>query len=104
MKKFLYLILVFFLLTAGCISMPETRVETTDTRPQIVIKGAPKNSVLLVDGLRMGMASDYNGKPHVLRIEPGTHVISIVSEMGSVLHKQKVFMESEMKTIAVSGN
>lgn len=104
MKKSLPLILVFFLLTAGCISMPETRVETTDSRPQIVIKGAPQNSILLVDGLRMGMANDYNGNPHVLRIESGTHVISIVSETGSLLHKQKVFLESEMKTITVSGN
>ncbi len=104
MKKLLCLVLVLFMLMVGCISMPETRVETTDTRPQIIIKGAPQNSVLLVDGLRMGRASDYNGNPNVLRIEPGTHVISIVSETGSVLHKQKIFLESEMKTITVSGN
>ena len=104
MKKLLCLILFIFLWTAGCISMPETRVETTDTRPQIVIKGAPQNSVLLVDGLKMGRANDFNGNPHVLRIEPGTHVISIVSELGSLLHRQKVFLESEMKTITVSGN
>ena len=104
MKKSLCLILVIFLIAAGCISMPETRVEITDSRPQIIIKGAPQNSVLLVDGLRMGRATDYNGDPNVLRIEPGTHVISIVSETGSVLHKQRVFLESEMKTITVSGN
>ena len=104
MKKSLCLILVVLLLAAGCMSMPETRVETTDTRPQIAIKGAPQNSVLLVDGLRMGMASHYNGNPNILRIEPGTHVISIVSETGALLHKQKVFLESELKTITVLGN
>lgn len=104
MKKFLCLGLAFFMLMTGCISMPETRVETTDSRPQIAIKGAPLNSVLLVDGLRIGMASYYNGNPNILRIEPGTHVISIVSETGALLHKQKVFLESELKTITVLGN
>jgi len=104
MKKLLFLTLLVLFGAVGCSSLPETRVETTDTRPQLLIKGAPENSVLLVDGLRMGKANDFNGDPNILRVEPGTHVISIVSATGSTILTQRVFLESEMKTITVLGN
>lgn len=87
----------------GCGSMPETIVKTTDSRPQIAIKGAPNNSILYVDGLHIGEADKYNGEPKTLIIEPGTHLITIKSSEGTLIHSQKIFVESELKTISISG-
>ena len=85
---------------AAC-AMPSTTVRTTDTRPGLAIEGAPSGSLLLVDGNSMGDASAYNGRPAVLRVEPGTHVVEVQDSSGRVVFRQTVFVESETKTIQV---
>ncbi|HYV67651.1 MAG TPA: hypothetical protein VE964_15505 [Myxococcales bacterium] len=86
---------------AACVSTPATTVRTTDTRPSLAIEGAPSGSLLLVDGLTMGDANAYNGRPAVLRVEPGTHVVEVQDSAGRVMYRQTVFVESETKTIQV---
>ena len=85
---------------AAC-AMPSTTVRTTDTRPSLAIEGAPSGSLLFVDGNTMGDATAYNGRPAVLRVEPGTHVIEVHDSSGRVVFRQTVFVESETKTIQV---
>jgi hypothetical protein len=91
---------LWLLLLAAC-SMPATTVRTADTRPAIAIEGAPAGSRLFIDGNSAGEASAYNGQPGVVRVEPGTHEVDIRDASGRVLFKQKVFVESETKTVVV---
>lgn len=100
MKK-IYLSILLAIFFAGCGSMPETIVKTVDSRPQLAIKDAPKESILYVDGLKIGEAGIYNGKPKTLIIEPGTHMISVKTPQGVFLYNQKIFVESELKTITI---
>ena len=96
MRKYIFgtfLVLMLF----GC-SIPSTTVKSVDTRPSIAIKGASAEADLLIDGLKMGKASVYNGSPKTLRIEPGTHRVTVV-ENGNVIHEQTIFVDSELKTI-----
>ena len=83
----------------GC-AMPTTTVRSVDTRPSIAIRGVSSKAELLVDGLNMGRAGDYNGDPQTLTVEPGTHKISII-ENGGILYEQTIFVESELKIITV---
>ncbi|HEY4712338.1 MAG TPA: hypothetical protein VIH69_06690 [Dehalococcoidia bacterium] len=101
MKK-IFLILSLVFLAFGC-SMPETLVRTTDSRPQLAIKGAPEKSILYVDGLEIGEAIMYNGEPKTLIIQPGTHLVTVKSPEGVLIFNQKIFVESELKTISISG-
>lgn len=100
MKK-IFLSTIFVFLMLGCGSMPETLVKTPDSRPQLAIKGAPQKSILYVDGLRIGDATIYNGEPKTLIIEPGSHLITIKSSEGVLIFSQKIFVESELKTIPI---
>ncbi|MBS2025412.1 MAG: hypothetical protein JST92_23680 [Deltaproteobacteria bacterium] len=84
---------------SGC-AMPSTVVRTPDSRPSLSIVGAPPGAVLLVDGRSSGPALAYE-PPHVLMVEPGTHQIDIADASGRILYSQKVFVESETKTIQV---
>ena len=95
------LLAVTALALAACVSTPSTTVRTTDTRPSLAIEGAPSGSLLLVDGNSMGDASAYDGRPAVLRVEPGTHVVEVQDRSGRVVFRQTVFVESETKTIQV---
>jgi hypothetical protein len=94
------LALALALAAAGCVG-PTTTVRTVDTRPALAIAGAPSGSVLWVDGVAVGDPSAYDGNPNVLRVEPGTHEIDIRDRSGQSLFKQRVFVESELKTVQV---
>ncbi|MFL5394925.1 MAG: hypothetical protein ACJ79G_19005 [Myxococcales bacterium] len=86
---------------AGCVSTPSTTVRTTDTRPSLAVRGAPGGALLLVDGQSVGEASVYDGHPNVLRIEAGTHDVDVKDSAGRSVFHQRVFVESETKTIEV---
>jgi len=96
--KLLPISIILFLL-CGC-SMPVTTVSSVDSRPSLIVQGASPEAELLVDGLNVGKAATYNGKPQALIVQPGTHKISIV-ENGRIIYEQTVFVESEVKTITV---
>jgi len=98
MRKSLAISLMFFL--AAC-SMPSTVVKTPDTRPGLAFEGAPEGAVLFLDGVRTGPANQYDGQPNILLVEPGTHRVTITGADGAVLLEQKVFVESELKTLKV---
>ena len=98
MRKTLAISLMILL--AAC-SMPSTVVKTPDTRPSLAFEGAPDGAVLFLDGARTGLANQYDGQPNVLRVEPGYHLVTIRGADGAVLLEQKVFVESELKTLKV---
>jgi hypothetical protein len=80
---------------------PSTVVRTVDTRPAIALAGAPAGTVLYVDGNPVGDPTAFDGQPNVLRLEPGTHELEIRDRAGAVVFSQRVFVESELKTIKV---
>ena len=92
---------VFLMVFLAACSMPSTVVKTPDTRPSLAFEGAPEGAILFLDGVRTGLANQYDGQPDVLRVEPGTHLVTITGRDGAVLLEQKVFVESELKTLKV---
>jgi hypothetical protein len=80
--------------------MPTTTVRTVDDRPTLAFKGAPEGALLYIDDLNMGTASQYNGEPRVLTIEPGTHTVRVILN-NEVIYEQRIFVESSLKTITI---
>jgi len=101
MKTNLWSILLICFFLFNC-SLPITKVETGDSRPVLAIKGAPGSSILYIDGLMVGNANDYDGSPHVLIIEPGTHKVEIRTGNDNSIYNKKIFVESGLKTIIIN--
>ncbi len=81
-------------LLQGC-SYPEpAKVEQNDARPSIGVAGAPKGSLLFVDGLKMGTTKQFNGKNGVLLVEGGKHRVEIKSPDGKTLYTEEVFLSN----------
>ena len=95
------LLAVSLLSLAAACAMPSTVVRTPDTRPSLAVEGAPAGAILFVDGVRVGEAILYDGEPNVLLVEPGTHTVTVRAADGTELLEQKVFVESERKTLKV---
>jgi hypothetical protein len=95
------MILIVIAVLTGC--MPQTTVRTGMAPPTLIVTGAPSGSVLVVDGLDMGLAAQYDGNPKVLAVLEGTHQVEV--RLGSnVVHLEKAFVSSgQSHTVAVSG-
>jgi hypothetical protein len=89
------------LLLTAC-AVPDSVVKTGAVRPTLTVKGAPDNSTLVVDGLVMGPAPQFNGQPNVLLLEEGLHQIEI-RQGSTVVHAEKaVISNGESRTITVN--
>jgi hypothetical protein len=87
-------VLVGCLFFGGCVQMPTEKQGISDMRPQISFKAAgerAQGSRILVDGLDMGMVSDFIEGKAAVRVLPGTHIVSVTSG-GSVLLEEKVYL------------
>lgn len=101
MNKIFLLSIIMVFCAIGCAPRyPTTTVSTVDSRPTLSFINAPVGSVVLVDGINMGDATKFDGKPKVLAVEPGTHEITIM-QGSTIVSKQTVFVESENKVINV---
>jgi hypothetical protein len=97
-----FLLVILIILIAGC-AYPTTSTRTVDDRPSIAIQGAPRGAMLFVDGLNMGEAQQYNGKPKALLLETGTHVVEVRDQERTFL-SEKVFLGSgTTKALSVIG-
>lgn len=100
MKAIALLILtVSALLIQGCRYPEPAKVEQKDSRPAIGISGAPENTLLYVDGLKMGPVSSYDGETGVLLVESGLHLVEVQTAGGETLFKQEVFLSSSTTEI-----
>lgn len=96
------LLVVLATLVQGCSYPAPAKIEQKDSRPSIGVSGAPPRALLYVDGLRMGLARQYNGKESVLLIESGKHLIEVKSASGDVLLSETIFLSnSTTKVLAV---
>jgi hypothetical protein len=95
------MILIVVAALTGC--MPQTTVRTGMSPPTLMVSGAPSGSVLVVDGLDMGSAAQYDGNPKVLAVLEGTHQVEV--RLGSnVVYREKAFVSSgQSHTVAVRG-
>ena len=84
-------------------ALPHTEIRSGTQRPSLAIIGAPMGSTLLVDGVTMGDASQYDGHRQVLTVEEGLHTV-VIELNGTVLRTQKVYAAGgETSKVEVSG-
>jgi hypothetical protein len=88
------------LLLAGCV-LPQTTVRTGAAHPSLVVTGAPAGSTLYVDGLAMGGADQFNGKPSVLAVLDGVHQVEVRLGAQVILHEKVFVSAGESHTVTL---
>ncbi len=100
MKKFMILCGLVVTLTA-CNQNPTTVTRSVDSRPSIVVMGAPYGATFSIDGVAIGNVDDDKA----VLVEPGTHVVRVYSRDGTLLHKEKVYTGgSTLREIRLPGS
>jgi hypothetical protein len=88
------------LVLMGC-AYPNTTVRTVESKPQLAIANASPSSMLLIDGVPVGLAAAYDGKKNTLQIDRGTHRIE-VQDQGRTVFSQTVYLGDDLtKTITL---
>lgn len=79
---------------SACTQMPTEKTAIADMRPQISFKGADSvinSGWVLVDGLGIGMVSEFVDGKSSARVLPGTHRITVVAD-GVTILDEKVYL------------
>jgi hypothetical protein len=87
-----FLVLLLCSLLCAC-DLPHSTVRTGAPAPALIVTGAPANSLLYVDGVQMGAATTFNGKPYTISVLEGVHMVD-VRVAGKVIYSEKVFVGS----------
>lgn len=106
MRRLRYLALLAVLGTAACVQLPTEKQAVVDLRPQFSFTLADPNDDpalyrVFVDGLDMGIASDYSAGRNALKVLPGTHVVKVEGR-GRVVIEERVFLgDGATRTILI---
>jgi uncharacterized lipoprotein YmbA len=92
-------IAVLLALALSACALPQTTVRTGALQPGLIVQGAPSNSVLYVDGLSMGYAQQFDGKPKVLAVIEGVHTLEIHQGTTVIFHDKALFSNGETHPI-----
>ncbi len=95
------LIILSVALLQGCHYPDAAKIEQKDNRPSIGISGAPKGAVLFVDGLKMGIAKQWDGEKNVLLVESGKHRIEVKSGNTTLLSETIFLSGTTTKVLTV---
>lgn len=87
-----FLAIICVLAVAGC-AYPTPSLHQGGQRPAIGFSDAPPSAIVVVDGIKMGRASQYNGDEHVLVVESGPHSVSL-KENGNVIYQKYIYLGS----------
>jgi hypothetical protein len=87
LKTFL---LLMVLSLSGCSWFHRTKALAPS--PQLVVTGAPAGSEVFVDDVKNGQAAE-NGKPQVLNVMAGPHLVEIRSG-SSVIYREQTYVGS----------
>ena len=95
MKKLALLITILLLVACGG---NRSAAQADDQAGTVVFKVSPSSAEILVDGQLVGKARDYDGKRAVLKLEAGTHIITLQKE-GYEKEEYKVYLSDSQELI-----
>lgn len=92
MNKLFFLAVVFL---SGC-SLLHGRKPLAPATPELVVTGAPLGSLIFVDGIQVGAATETNDQSREIDVSPGDHTVEI--HMGTVVvYREQTYVDRGAK-------
>jgi hypothetical protein len=95
----IFIILAFTMLSA-C-GLFHKKAPPPPIPPELIVTGAPKGSIVFIDGAQQGHLTEANGQPQVLIVASGAHTVEV--RIGdSVVYREDTYVKSgEKRVVAV---
>lgn len=90
------------LLLAGCAGdYPTAQVKAANEKPQLAVIGASDDAELIVNGVLIGPAAEFDGETRALEVPSGANRVQI-RDGGQVIYDEQVFTSGGVrKTITL---
>jgi hypothetical protein len=89
LKTFIILALVSL---AGC-SWFHARSKAPAPLPELVVTGAPAGSSIFIDDVQNGQVAEVNGKPQILSVPAGMHVVEVRTG-ATVIYREQTYVSA----------
>ena len=106
MKRAIAPAVLLLMVATACIQLPTEKQEVADLRPQFSFSLADPNDDasqyrVFVDGLDMGIASNYAAGKNALKVLSGTHVVKVEAK-GRVVLQERIYLgDGATRTILI---
>jgi len=88
---------IALLCLSGC-SWLHARKQPAPAQTELIVTGAPADSVLFIDGLQSGQATQAGNRPRVLEVAPGAHTVEV--KMGdTVAYRENTYVEAGQERV-----
>ena len=61
--------------------------------PELVVTGAPAGSAIFIDDVQSGQVAETNGKPQVLNVPAGMHVVEVRAG-STVIYREQTYVST----------
>jgi hypothetical protein len=85
-------VLLTFLALSAC-SWFHPRAKPPPPAPELVVTGAPAGSAVFVDDVQSGQVAEVNGKPQVLAVSAGPHIVEVRTG-DTVIYREQTYVGS----------
>lgn len=100
MKKIIFLFLISVWIMTGCGTPKEATIGVSN-EGLLQILCSPGDAEVFVDGVSMGKANKFDGKPGYIKLDSGTHKIEIKKE-GFAPYTRDVFAGKSLQTVEIT--
>jgi hypothetical protein len=69
------------------------RAKPSPPAPELVVTGAPAGSAVFIDDVQNGQIAEANGKPQVLTVTAGPHVVEVRTG-DTVIYREQTYVGS----------
>ena len=93
-------VVVALLALSGC-SWFHGRPKGPAPLPELVVTGAPAGSAIFIDDVQNGQVTEVNGKPQVLSVPAGMHVVEVRVGTAVIYREQTYLSTGDNRVIKV---
>jgi hypothetical protein len=86
------LVVLALMSLSGC-SWFHSRAKGPAPLPELVVTGAPAGTAIFIDDVQNGQVAEVNGKPQVLSVPAGMHVVEVRAG-STVIYREQTYVST----------
>ena len=95
------ILIVLALMSVSACSWFHSRPRGPAPLPELVVTGAPAGSAIFIDDVQNGPVAEVNGRPQVLSVPAGMHVVEVRAGSTVIYREQTYVSTGENRVINV---
>jgi hypothetical protein len=97
----LKIVVLLALVSLSACSWFHPRAKPPPPSPEFIVTGAPAGSAVFVDDVQSGQIAEVNGKPQVIAVTAGPHIVEVRTGSTVIYREQTYVGSGETRVVKV---